>query len=153
MSSALPGFIMPTVIENQCFIDGGVLDNYPINYCLRDHPLEHEIIGININDDNNENSNLIASKESSLLDYVYIITKNAINYIKKTVKKINIKNTVYINNYYKLTIIDFFKKSLLSQELRNELFEKGVNEAIIFLQNIVQDNEDYQEFIEDNTNL
>ena len=37
MSSSLPGIFIPTIKDNKCYIDGGVIDNYPLNYCLRDH--------------------------------------------------------------------------------------------------------------------
>ena len=36
MSCAIPGVFMPTFIDSGCYIDGGLLNNYPLKYCIRD---------------------------------------------------------------------------------------------------------------------
>ena len=46
MSSALPGVFIPTISDNGCYIDGGVMANYPLSYCLQDCKNEDEILGI-----------------------------------------------------------------------------------------------------------
>jgi predicted acylesterase/phospholipase RssA len=47
MSSALPGIFMPIIMDNHCYIDGGVMCNFPINQCIRDHPDKNEILAVN----------------------------------------------------------------------------------------------------------
>ena len=47
MSCSVPGCFIPTFIDNKCIVDGGPLANFPINYCLRDHPNKYEILGVN----------------------------------------------------------------------------------------------------------
>ena len=46
MSSALPGIFIPTILDSGCYIDGGVMSNYPLSYCLQNHENEDEILGI-----------------------------------------------------------------------------------------------------------
>ena len=47
MSCALPGLFMPVCIENECYMDGGVMTNYPINYCLLQQGIsKEEILGV-----------------------------------------------------------------------------------------------------------
>ena len=47
-SCALPGIITPTVYENNIYIDGGVITNYPIEECLLKENVEpNEVLGIN----------------------------------------------------------------------------------------------------------
>ena len=69
MSSSLPGIFMPTIIDNCCYIDGGVMCNYPLNQCLRDHTNKDEILGIKsfYSKDSNKFSNVEVTAESSLL--------------------------------------------------------------------------------------
>ena len=44
MSAAYPVFISPVFIENKCYIDGGLLCNYPINICVEKYPDKSEIL-------------------------------------------------------------------------------------------------------------
>ena len=34
MSSAFPLMFIPICIDNNCYIDGGLLNNFPLNECL-----------------------------------------------------------------------------------------------------------------------
>ena len=70
MSSSLPGIFMPTIIENCCYIDGGVMCNYPLNQCLRDHTNKNEILGIksSFNNKTENFANVEVTTESSLLE-------------------------------------------------------------------------------------
>ena len=47
MSSAVPILCKPVFIEDNCYIDGGLFDNYPINECLLNEKCtEEHILGI-----------------------------------------------------------------------------------------------------------
>ena len=61
MSCSLPGIFIPTIMDGKCLIDGAPLANYPLNYCLRDHPNKDEILGLNFvykNEDGTECSGI-----------------------------------------------------------------------------------------------
>lgn len=45
MTSAVPVFISPVCIDGKCFIDGGVVSNYPIKFCLEVVKNPDEILG------------------------------------------------------------------------------------------------------------
>ena len=92
MSSAFPGIFMPTIIDKKCYIDGGVMCNYPINQCLRDNTNKDEILGITISHEKDNNTEI--TEELSLLEYVMCFTNNAMNFIRSTVKLENINNTI-----------------------------------------------------------
>jgi predicted acylesterase/phospholipase RssA len=138
MSSSLPGIFMPTIIDNCCYIDGGIMCNYPLTQCLRDHTLKDEILGIksSFNKETENFANVEVTSESSLLEYVICMSINSMNYIRDSVKMDNIDNTVrcYVNKN-PLTL-DSIQESVRSQELRRNLIKMGEEDALEFLANI-----------------
>ena len=136
MSSTLPGLFIPIIQDNCCFIDGGVLCNYPINECLRDHPNEDECLGVNVSYVQTENStmNSTINENSSLLDYIICISVNSMYYIRNSIKITPIKNEVkWEINFNPLTlelIIDMLK----CKNVREEWFKQGEIYANIFLE-------------------
>lgn len=135
MSSALPGIFMPTILNRGCFIDGGVLYNYPINQCLRDHPIKEEILGIksSYDDDVNGRTNVEITSETSLLEYVMCISINTINFLRKSVKIENIENTVICDITDNPLTLESLQQSIQSQELRKQMFKSGEEDATQFL--------------------
>lgn len=76
-SSSLPIFLQPLCVDGECFIDGGLLLNYPLAECLKNKdvvPLE--VLGINkIIPDDETDKNKITS-ETNLMDYsIHIFNK------------------------------------------------------------------------------
>jgi predicted acylesterase/phospholipase RssA len=138
MSSAFPGIFMPTIIDNKCYIDGGVMCNYPINQCLRDHTNKDEILGIKSSlETDNSFKNVEVTKESSLLEYVTCLTNNAMNFIRNTVKLENIDNTIICNVPEKsLKLLDFIHQTIINEELRQQWIQMGEEDATKFLSNI-----------------
>ena len=130
MSCGIPGIIMPVITDGCCFIDGGVLCNFPINQCLRDHENEDEIFGINFicND-----SNPSVTTDSTLLEYIIAITLNATLFIMKSNKTSTIKNCITYTVDKQPLELDNIKKTIKSQEFRKELFEHGKELAKNFL--------------------
>jgi predicted acylesterase/phospholipase RssA len=133
MSSSLPGIFIPTIIDNCCYIDGGILCNYPINECLRDHTNKDELLGVKLAYENDEQRNIEVTTESSVLEYIICMTINSMNYIRDTIKLETIDNTVkcYINNN-PLTL-SLFQEAITNRELRREWLELGHNDATTFL--------------------
>ena len=135
MSSALPGIFMPIVIDNCCYVDGGVMCNYPLNQCLRDHPNKDEILGIKSSYDKETDSykNVNVTQETSLLEYVICLTINSMNFIRDTVKIDNIENTVRCYVTDNPLTLDFIQESISNQELRREWVKQGEEDALDFL--------------------
>lgn len=135
MSCGLPGLFMPIFIDDGCYIDGGVMWNYPINYCLNDHPNEDEILGINRcnNDDVINNGNILIDEESSLLDFIVGFSVNAMNYISTSVKKSRTKNEVLCYSDGKELTLDVIRQSVSSPDMRREWILKGNQFAQNFL--------------------
>jgi len=138
MSSSLPGIFIPTIMDNKCYIDGGVMCNYPLNYCLRDHINKNEILGIRSAYDKECDNfkNVQVTSESSLLEYVMCITINSMNYIRDSVQIENIENTVRCYITDNPLTLDFIQESINNQELRRQWIKQGEEDAIKFITQI-----------------
>lgn len=138
MSSALPGIFMPTILDNGCYIDGGVMSNYPLTYCLKEHTNPDEILGItffrSIQDETNDGyKNNIITDESSVLDFSIGFFINAMNYIYKNIKRDKIENQIECINDDNFLTLDVIQASINSQQMRKEWIDKGINDAKLFL--------------------
>jgi predicted patatin/cPLA2 family phospholipase len=142
MSSALPGLFIPTIIGECCYIDGGIMCNYPINECIRDHPNEDECLGIVYSYKGYDKSTINSSinESSSLLDYINCITINSVNYIRDSIEIIKIKNVVKCIVDFNPLTIDIMNEMIKSKSMREEWFEIGKNDAKLFLDSIKCEN-------------
>lgn len=145
MSSALPGVFIPTILDGGCYIDGGVMANYPLSYCLQDHENSDEILGITFYRDYTKPDaykNNIVTEESSVIDLSIGFFINAMNYIYKTLKNIKIKNQVECINDDRFLTMEVIQKSLNSMDMRRDWINKGINDAKIFLEKMNLRSED-----------
>jgi len=139
MSSSLPGIFIPTILDGCCYIDGGVLSNYPINECLRDHSDEEEILGIKLTyNEENGGGNISVTPESSLLEYVISMSINSMNYIRDSVTMKNIKYTLKCSISDNPLTLSIIQDMIKSQELRKNWMKIGEEDAVNFLQSINQ---------------
>lgn len=134
MTCALPVLVTPVFIDDKCFIDGGVGCNYPLCFCVDSGKSVDEILGFKNNYENENDSKI--GENSTLLDYILNFLFKALNYIhdnnvQPTIKNEIIFDTIYIN-------FDVLKNALNKIEVRRNLFEKGKQAAIKFLENSVQ---------------
>lgn len=138
MSSSLPGIFIPTIIDNCCYIDGGVMSNYPLNQCLLVHPNKEEILGIknSYGVDSDAFKNIEVTTDSSLLEYVICLSINAMNFIRDTVKQEDIPNTVKCSIDENPLTLESIQRAVNSKELREELTKEGQNDALTFLSSL-----------------
>ena len=135
MSSALPGIFMPTIIDDCCYIDGGVMCNYPINQCLRDHTNKDEILGIKCSYDKDLDKfkNVTVTTDTSLLEYVICLTINTMNFIRNTVTIETIDNTVKCYVSENPLTLDVIQEVIQNPELRRTLLTMGEKDAEQFM--------------------
>jgi len=128
MSCAIPILVTPVCIGDKCFMDGGVGSNYPLSFCIESGKNPDEVLGFK-NKYSEDKSNI--NENSTLLDYILNFLFKAIFNINNNCINPNIKNEIECDIDY-LTF-DFLKSSLSSSEVRRELFEKGKQTAIKYL--------------------
>ena len=129
MSMAFPFIFSPVIDSEQCYVDGGVLNNFPLNDCLEKNCDPDEILGFDIRFPEQENKIL---EESTIINYLVIL-------LKKMKKEIELNNTKKeMKNIVKCQVNNFlgFKAwlDLLEDEKhRREIIEDGCKIADEFL--------------------
>ena len=127
MTSCLPIFFRPIIIGEKCFLDGGIIMNYPLQLCIDKYKNNNEILGIKHTHSNDKKKNNI-TENTKLFDYF-------INIFSKLIR--NICMDKYNNNFIKhelvceekfMTLETIFS-SLKNVEIRRELLEKGIKQA------------------------
>lgn len=130
MTSAIPYLIQPVIYEDKCFIDGGIIMNYPVKPCLEQTKcLESEVLGLKAISLYNDNPTI--NKNSTLLDLTYSFL-------------FHIKNNLQykINDQYKINTIDLpfegikissLREVICSKESRINLLNKGKKIAQEFI--------------------
>jgi predicted acylesterase/phospholipase RssA len=82
MSACMPVLFQPIIRDNCCYIDGGILSNYPLNDCLQDTQCsDDEVLGLR-NMWNNPNEGI--NDQSSLVDYLRFINLQLVRMANRT---------------------------------------------------------------------
>lgn len=135
MSCAVPGIFMPIIEENKCFIDGGVMANYPLSHCLQNHNLidKKEILGLKYNIDEKNFNGCNITKDSTILDYILAFSSNAMNFITNSSKCETIINELIFTIDESPLSIHYIKKTIKSLEMRQSFLEQGYKVAEDYL--------------------
>jgi predicted acylesterase/phospholipase RssA len=148
MTSSFPVFLSPVLLENKCYIDGGIICNYPLNKCIEATGNVDEILGFN-NDyssktesDNKEQNNIITN-DSSLIDFLLGLFIKIVRSMETDTKQQKIKNEVMCKAEH--ISVDVMKKCLYSHEVRQQLLDSGVNASKEFLQKIEEELKEEEE--------
>jgi predicted acylesterase/phospholipase RssA len=129
MSCSIPILCTPIIIENKCYIDGGVCANYPLKYCVDSGKNENEILGLS-NEYDCQQKNYI-DKESNLLDFILCIFFKIFNNLTSNIVNPTINYEIKFDVKY-LTF-QYLKSAITSMEIRKELYQKGIETAKEFI--------------------
>jgi predicted acylesterase/phospholipase RssA len=132
MTMAFPLIFQPIYDEENhtCCIDGGVLNNFPLNDCLQQTKcLNDEILAFkNIWPTQWQKIN----EKSSMLDFLLIVMKKVQTTLDTALEQAEVKHTVKCN-MDDLGNLNKWIQALSSEELRFNCIEKGYKEAELFL--------------------
>ena len=129
MSSALPLIFVPIIVDNNCYIDGGAVNHFPLNKCLEKKYDPDEIFAIKIMCKDNVPEPI--HKETLLSTYMNAILSKLF-YHSYNDEYEDIENIiVYVteNN----SVIKWIS-AISNRELRNDYIVLGVNYAKSFLE-------------------
>jgi len=129
MTSALPILVTPVIIENKCYMDGGVSANYPLKYCVDSGKNEDEILGL-CNQYDNEQKNHV-DNDSNLLEFVLCFFFKMFNNLTSKIVNPKIKYEVVCN--VKHITLNYLASTMTSKEVRKELYQKGIESAKAFI--------------------
>jgi predicted acylesterase/phospholipase RssA len=129
MSLSIPVLMVPTIIDNKCYIDGGLCANYPLIYAINSGKNPDEILGFRNQYDTQEENHIDINNESTLLDFILCIFFKILNsFTKKDIPEIKHEVKFHVQ---KLSI-EYLNSFLHSIELRKEYYQKGLESAITF---------------------
>ncbi len=129
MSCALPVLMTPVFVDDKCFMDGGVACNYPLNFCIESGKNPDEILGFK---NKYSDDKIIVNTESTLLDYILNFLFKAVFNVHNNYTQPIIKNEVICDTSY--LSFDMLRAAISNIDVRKDLFEKGKQAAIQFLE-------------------
>ena len=128
MTSAIPIAIEPVCMNGKCYVDGGFINNYPLNHCLKNHPDVDDILSFK-NIYSNLSSNI--TEESTALDMMVTLCQHLFKKISLTNGMPSIPNQV--NQHSVGMSIGGFIDTLDSESYRMSLIEDGIKTAKEFI--------------------
>ena len=128
ITCSIPFIFQPTFINDTYLVDGGVLCNYPLDYCIEDGADKNEILGIQFQ--LNKNVSRPIKQSTNVLYYSYYMFDKLVGVARKP--PINeIKNEVIVPcNYMN---IEEGVKIINDQNLRQSYINKGRECAKLFI--------------------
>lgn len=139
MTSAIPMIISPYCIGEECFVDGGMISNYPLDYCIKNNCITdtngyEEILGLRNNyvkDDESDFGNNIVNQESTILDYIMTFINKVVLTIDTEKNQPTIENEVAYCT--KRPSFSFLKSAISSKDVREQLLNIGIEASRQFL--------------------
>ena len=131
MTMAVPVIFKPIFDGEDCYIDGGVLNNYPLNDCLQQQKChEDEILGF-------KNiwgfSNPVIHEKSSILDFMIILMRKMQLTLDTETKQTEIKNTVISLVEDLASSYNDWMEILANENRRRQIIETGAKHAQDFI--------------------
>lgn len=138
-SCAVPPLFSPVIENNECFFDGGVFANYPLDHFFERHPdiNEKKIFAVKLLYQAGENDTILDS--STINEYLYCIIKKLIQHIvihKETT--MTVTNELLIPS--KGMSYETLKQTISSKEARFNLKKEGERYASVFYQYQTKEN-------------
>jgi len=148
MTIAIPLVISPCCIGDDCFVDGGMISNYPLNYCIKNNNITDqigydEILGLrnnyekdiepghNSESENNNIVNNIVNQESTILDYIMTFINKLVLNVDTEKNQPSIENELLYDT--KHMSFSFLKSAVSSAEVRQQLLHDGIEASQRFL--------------------
>jgi len=121
-SCSLPIIFAPLIKGDKCYVDGGVLLNYPLDKCIDNISDLDSVFGISLG---HTRENLITSitADTHIVDYVSILLMKIYENVLFPHSKTSINYEVKL--YSKTTSVEYILQVLNSSEERRELYEYG----------------------------
>jgi predicted acylesterase/phospholipase RssA len=133
MSSAIPMIFTPVILGEHCFIDGGIVTNYPLRYCLERFPdAKGNILGFH-NVYQSKKDHFI-QEENNMMDMMVYFFSMLIHQANQEVSKPSIDyEVIYPMKNMNLTML---QESLFSSDVRKSYWKEGKQVGEEFLHNI-----------------
>jgi len=130
MTMSFPIIFEPIYIDDACYIDGGLMNNFPLNDCIDQQKCEEdEILAFK---NNWKKSNHCINEKSSIIDFFMVLIKKMHETIDSEKDQPKTKYTIHCL-IEDLSTFDKWTETLKSEEMRRTILEKGYAQAELFL--------------------
>ena len=135
MSMAFPVIFEPILLDDFCYVDGGLLNNFPLNDCLEQQQCAvDEILGFK-NQWQNQKQNI--NEKSSIFDFLLMLMKKMQASIDSEMDQPDGKYIVHCV-IEDLSTLEKWAETLKSEEMRKSIVEKGHAQADGFLHKLAE---------------
>ena len=139
MGVTLPFIFQPLYINNCYYLDGGIINPYPLNICINDNNKKEEILAFQL-----INDRLIEiDKNASVFYFGFYLFYKLINKNNDYIIKNSISNEIIIPSV--IMNIKDAHKIITTKSARKKLFRDGENYAKLFLKYKSKNNEKIKE--------
>jgi predicted acylesterase/phospholipase RssA len=128
MSCSLPLLITPVCIDDKCYMDGGIVSNYPLKQCLESGKVETEVLGFKNQYDIHASR---VHSESNLLDYLFCLLYKIVHNMNTANIQPKIKYEIVCPT--ETMNIENCKNTVRSAEVRSKLLQNGIEYGKTFL--------------------
>ena len=133
MSMAFPIIFQPIINENECYVDGGLLNHFPLNDCIEQQQCNPDEILAFKNILKNSEKNI--NEKSTIFDYVLLLMKKMQASLDGEVDQVEVKHIVncLIDDVYGF---DKWADTLNSEVMRKSIVENGHSQGETFLSSL-----------------
>jgi predicted acylesterase/phospholipase RssA len=128
MTCSIPILMTPVCLDGKCYIDGGIICNYPLKYCLDTGKPEEDVLGFKNQYDDITNH---IHSESTILDFILcflfkVIQSMSMDRIQPSIKYEVLCCTNFLS-------IETIRNAMSSMDARRSLYQSGIDAAIKYL--------------------
>ena len=120
MSCSIPILLEPYVFENAIYVDGGILDNFPINKAIELYNCKN-ILGLKSYQELAQNEQVCSSWTTS--DFISLFFCSSIHHSNKQIENVLQNKELYFNLINIKTKYPFYKFNLKKEELINLFYD------------------------------
>jgi len=142
-SCALPIVFSPHCDGETCYLDGGLMTNYPVNCCIENGGDPSTILGMcnSYRDYDEEHSTALhVTSESTILDYMSTLMSKIVRHVNTDRAQTTLDYEVEFQSHR--MSLTYMSQVLSSKELRAELLDKGVAAAQKFMTQCIHKEDD-----------
>jgi predicted acylesterase/phospholipase RssA len=134
MTSAIPIIIAPVCIDGKCYIDGGIVCNYPLLKCVEHTKELDNIIGFKNHYENYGKD--VVNEETNIFDFIMNFLFKLVYNLSSSDPTYELKHEIVCNT--KMMSLTSIRSTLSSHEVRKKMFNDGIETSKQFLQTFNQ---------------
>jgi predicted acylesterase/phospholipase RssA len=125
-SSSIPIAFSPMIIDDKCYMDAGILLNYPIKECIRHVENTDEILGISLGNNYTDNEDYRITTASNIFDVVSTVLSKVVKH-NRLFSNDQTRSIPYQIHCLQNTTLENCMNALYNKEFRKTLIYTGID--------------------------